>query len=209
MKRYAPNSRTATELALAKVGDEYPTGWCLRFAATDILGVPGTTDWDNQDANCHDFWDAAVIRGTVIETDDPAKIPAGALAIWSGGEHGHAAFTLGDGEVVGTDYPVHGRIDRHQIADLSEEWGYQLLGAILVDGNGYIYEPRPDDHRKTFKVIAAGGSRGYERPDTSAARGKKLRKGTKVDVELLQVRFKVWAEVDGTFYPFEDFERVS
>lgn len=207
MNRYAPHSRNATDRALAKVGDQYPDGWCLRFAATDVLGVPGTTDWDNPDADCHDFWDAAKIRGTVIETDKPDKIPAGALAIWSGGEYGHAAFTLGDGEVVGTSYPVLGRIGRHPIADLSEAWGYQLLGAILVDGNGYIYEPRPDDHRQTYRAVVSAPA--YSRPDTSAATGKKLRKGIKIEPTLVQVRFKVWAEHDGAFYRFEDLERIS
>lgn len=209
MRRFAPHSRTATERALAAVGNDYPTGWCLRFAATDVLGVPGTTDWDNVDADCHDFWDAAVIHGEVIETDDPTAFPARAIAIWSGGEYGHAAFTLGDGEGVGTDFPDRGRVGRFALADLAEAWGYQLLGAIIIDGNGYIYEPRPDDYRPTFKVTAVGGARGYTRPDTSAAPGKKLRKGAEREVELVQVRFKAWAEIDGVFYRLEDMERVS
>lgn len=207
--RYAPNSTTATDRALASVGKKYPTGWCLRFAATDVLGVPGTTDWDNPDADCVDFWEAAKTHGTVIETDDPTKIPAGALAIWSGGEYGHAAFTLEGGEAVGTDFPDLGHIGQFPIADLSEAWGYELLGAVLVDGNGYIYEPRPSDWRPTYKVTEDGGAIGYIRPDASAPRGKKLRKGAKVEPTLTQVRFKVWAEVDGTFYGLEDLERIQ
>jgi hypothetical protein len=211
MRRYAPHSRTSTDRALARIGDEYPTGWCLRFAATDVLGVPGahTADYTKPDPDCLDFWEAAKSLGQVIETDNPAKIPAGVLAIWAGGPHGHAAFTLAGGDAVGTDYPDLGHIGRFPIADLGSAWGYELLGAVLVDGNGYLYEPRPDDYRPTFKVTAAGGARGYARPDTSAAPGKKLRKGSKVDATLVQVRFKIWADVGGTFYRFEDLERVS
>lgn len=209
MRRYAPHSTTSRERALAAVGDDYPTGWCLRFAATDVLGVPGTTDWSNTEADCHDFWAAAVKAGTVIETDNPAKIPARSLVIWAGEPYGHAAYALGDGQAVGTDFPERGKIDQFAIADLGEQWGYELLGAILVDGNGYLYEPRPDDYRPTFKVTAKGGSRGHTRPDSSAPAAKKLRKGTTVEAAMHQVRFKVWAEVDGAFYPLDDLERVG
>lgn len=207
--RYAPHSTTATDRALGWIGKKYPTGWCLRFAATDVLGVPGTTDWTNPDADCLDFWEAAKAHGEVIETSDPKKIPAGAIAIWSGDPYGHAAFTLDGDDAVGTDYPDLGHIGRFPIADLGPAWGYELLGAVLVDGNGYIYEPRPDDYRPTFKVIAAGGAVGRTRPDASAPTGKKLRKGSKVEATLTQVRFKIWADVGGTFYRFEDLERIS
>lgn len=208
MRRYAPHSTTATQRALAAVSHDYPTGWCLRFAATDILGVPGahTADWDN-DPGCIEFWEAAKAHGEVIETNDPKRIPAPSIAIWTGGPYGHAAFVHEAGQGIGTDFPDRGRIGQFPIADLDWE-GYELVGAILIDGNGYIYAPRPADWRPTYKVTADGGAHGYTRPDTSARGGKKLRKGTKVQPTLTQVRFKAWAEIDGTFYQLEDLGRL-
>lgn len=208
IRRYAPNSRTSTDRALGFVGDDYPAGWCLRFAATDVLGVPGTTDWSNVDADCHDFWDAAKLHGTVLETDDPDEIPAGSLIIWAGGENGHAAFALGEGEAVGTDFPAMG-IDRFAIADLTEAWEYQLLGAVLVDGNGYIYEPRPDDYRRAYEVSNPTGAPGFTRPTNGAQNGETLDPGTVIEPELEQHQFKIWARVDGTFYRFEDLRRIT
>lgn len=210
ISRYAPHSRTAPERALGFVGETYPDGWCLRFAATDVLGVPGTTDWSNTDADCHDFWDAAVLRGTVIETDDPDEIPAHSLAIWSGDEHGHAAFALGEGEAVGTSFPTLGKIGRHRIADLTDAWGHTLLGAITVDGNGYIYAPRPDDFRRSYEVANPSGAQGFTSPTSGAQIGAPLDPGTVLEPdELVQHQFRQFARVGDVFYPFKDLRRLQ
>lgn len=168
--RYAPHAADAVPRALAQVGTSYPAGWCLRWAAS-IFGVPGVGDWDGDSANdAEDFWKAAVARGTVIKTADPEKIPAGSMVMWTGGshDHGHAAVAIGGGRMVSTDLPRRARIGNVEIDTVRTSWGLTLVGAILVDGNGYgLIKPAGASTLKKYRVTAESGLRGRTGPSTS------------------------------------------
>lgn len=210
--RYAPHATDARQRALAAEGDQYPTGWCLRWVATDVLGVPGTTDWTNRSADCHDFWEAAKANGTVVETSDPAKIPADSMVMFAGEPHGHSGYALDDGLMVSTDFPVIGRIGVAPIAELVDRWGFKLVGAILEDGNGYLYQPRPADAPRVFVVTNPDGAPGRTEPRLSAplrARSHK-KPGARLNVaHMEQHGFTGWARVGkSTWYQLADLRRV-
>lgn len=195
--RTAPYANTAIERARAQVGDRYPAGWCLRWAAS-VFGVPGVGDWDGDGANdAEDFWKAAVARGQVIETTDPSEIPAGSMVMWTGGshDHGHAAVAIGDGHMISTDLPFRNSIGEVDIDLVRKAWGLKLVGAILVDGNGYKLTPATGPARlKRYKVTAEGGLRGRTGPDTSYQTVLVLPKGKVITVkELVQRGRDQWA----------------
>lgn len=145
--KYAPGATKSRETALAWVGDKYPAGWCLRFQATKIFKVPGVGDWDrDRAADAEDYWKAAVARGVVVKTSDPAKIPAGVMILWTDpgrNDYGHAAYSLGGGMMVSTDLPTSGRVGKVKISEATRRWGHQLVGYVLVDGNGFTLTPKP------------------------------------------------------------------
>lgn len=169
--RFAPHAADSRKRALAKVGDRYPQGWCLRWVA-GILGVPGVGDWDgDRSADAEDFWKAAVKKGDVVKTNKPGKIPAGVMILWTGGshDHGHAAYSLGDGEMVSTDAPHSGRIGRVKVSWVREHWGLTLVGYIKRDANGYIYvKPTGPKPLKEYKVVSENGLNGRRAANLSA-----------------------------------------
>lgn len=145
--KYAPNASKARQTALGWVGRKYPPGWCLRFQALEIFKVPGVGDFDRDGhADAEDYWKAAITRGEVVRTSDPAKIPAGVMIMWTDpgrNDYGHAAYSLGDGEMVSTDLPNSGRVGRVKISEATRRWGHKLEGYVLVDGNGFTLAPKP------------------------------------------------------------------
>jgi hypothetical protein len=196
--KYAPHARNATERARARVGDPYHPGWCLRFVAHDVLGVSGVGDWEKMQAegynNVDDYWAAAVDHGKVVKTSDPAKIPAGSIVAWSGGEHGHAAYALGDGKIIGTDHPTHGRVGESTIKAITDDWDYKLLGAVLIDGGGYTYHQPAKRPARKYKVTAADGAPGHTSRSKSAPVGETAKSGATLTVNRLeQEGFIVWA----------------
>lgn len=145
--KYAPGAATARATALGWVGRKYPPGWCLRFQALEIFKVPGVGDWDrDRAADAEDYWKAAVARGKVVKTSDPAKIPAGVMIMWTDpgrNDYGHAAYSLGGGMMVSTDLPTSGKVGKVKISEASRRWGHKLVGYVLVDGNGFTLTPKP------------------------------------------------------------------
>lgn len=139
---YAPGTSGVgtRERAKAWVGDRFSPGWCLYWCLVHVFKVPGLGDYDHDgSADAEDYWKAAKKRGKVVETSDPKTIPAGVLIMWTGGshDHGHAAYSLGNGEMVSTDLPTRGRVGRVPIDMARARWGLKLVGYVLVDGNGF------------------------------------------------------------------------
>lgn len=135
MRRYAPHRATALERAQARVGDGYQAGWCLRFALYEAYGVaPFVLD-------AVTYWTEAVERGEISKARSgelPKTAPPGALVLWTGGAHGHAAIYAGDGQVITTDHPVRGRVGLAPIETIADQWGYKLAGWVKTDGAGWI-----------------------------------------------------------------------
>lgn len=141
---YAPglSGIGTTQRALDLVGTTYNPGWCLRFLLLEIYKVPGVASYDRhqlggRDANAIDYWVAAKDRGQVVHVDDADGIPAGVMVVWTGGEHGHVAYSLGGGEVITTDLPIRGRVGRVDVEDVVAAWGLDPAGYIVKDGNGF------------------------------------------------------------------------
>jgi hypothetical protein len=138
-----------------------------------VFGVPGVGDWDgDRAADAEDFWKAAVKRGDVVKTSDPRKIPAGVMVMWTGGsrDNGHAAYSLGKGEMVSTDLPHRGFIGRTRISQVKARWGLTLVGYIKRDANGYTYVRPDNDTRpvKEYEVVIKAGVNGRKKANTSS-----------------------------------------
>lgn len=174
---YAPGtSGTGTRnRAKAWIGRAFSPGWCLYWCLVHVFKVPGLGDYDHDgDADAVDYWKAAKKRGRVVETSDPKDIPAGVLISWTGGSHGygHAAYSLGDGEMVSTDLPTRGKVGRVPIDKARTQWGLKLVGYVLVDGNGFTLSRTPAPSTPTklprpvkYLVTAKTGLRGHKTPD--------------------------------------------
>lgn len=137
MLRYAPHRENAAARASLWLGKPFPRGWCLRWAAMDVYGVPPVADWsDPQGSTAAGYWQAAVDRGEVHETLSLNEMPPGSLLCFSGGRYGHAAIAAGLDEIITTDFPL-GRVGVATLDDLAD-LGYQLEGRVIVDGNGWV-----------------------------------------------------------------------
>lgn len=139
---YAPGTSSPGIVARAtkQIGDPFKIGYCLYWCLVNVFKVPGLGDFDHDgDADCMDYWRAAKARGTVVEETDAKKLPVGALAIWSGGSHGygHAAVVVEPGIIASTDLPRRGTIGKVPATEPHRAWGHDLLGYVLVDGNGF------------------------------------------------------------------------
>ena len=205
VNRYAPHAENSRSRALARVGRSYPPGWCLRWVAREIFGVPGVGDYDgDRAADAEDFWKAAVRRGDVVKTSSPSKIPAGVMVMWTGGrnDHGHAAYSLGDGMMVSTDAPTRGKIGKVKIAWVKDHWGLTLVGYIKKDANGYIYrKPSGKREPKVYKVVAEGGLYGRRKPNRSAKIVRLAKKGERIKaVRLAEGAGMLWAVTDNDVF---------
>jgi len=155
---YAPGTSGIGTRARAEswLGKAFSPGWCLYWCLVHVFKVPGLGDYDHDgSADAEDYWKAAKARGKVVATSDPKKIPAGVLIMWTGGsrDHGHAAYSLGDGEMVSTDLPTRGKVGRVPIATAHDEWGLTLVGYVLVDGNGFtLTRSNPANWETTTEV---------------------------------------------------------
>lgn len=197
MDRYAPHCDDAVDRALAQVGNSYPAGWCLRWAA-GIFGVPGVGDWDGDSANdAEDFWKAALAKGDVVRTSDPNKLVAGSMAMWVGGSHdnGHAAVVVDKAKIVSTDLPRRNRIGLVDASLPHTAWGLTLVGCILVDGNRYILKKASGPKaNKRYKVTAESGLLGRTQPSTSAPANYLAPAGKILSVsQLVQRGAEQWA----------------
>lgn len=173
---YAPGLSTPGIVlrARARLGKTNRVGWCLYEQLTKIFLVPGVADYDRDgDADCLDYWKAAVNRGKVVKTTDPDDIPVGALVIW-GTRFGHAATYIGDRKIITTD-AERGRWGITSIDMPRTRWGHDLLGYVVVDGNGYTLmrpeEPatvRQLEKSLLYVVTTKAGLKGRQGPSTAS-----------------------------------------
>jgi len=146
MTKNAPRvGLAAVKRAKARVGTRLAAaGYCQMFTR-ECYGVPASGDFDgDRDADAVDAWKKARKHGRVVVTNNPRAIPRGAAVYWSGGRngHGHAAVSLGEGRCVSTDAKGPRTVAVANIDDLTRSWGLNLLGYVLVDGNGWtLYRP--------------------------------------------------------------------
>lgn len=188
--KYAPGLSGTGTIARARawVGRKFSPGWCLYWCLTQVYKVPGLGDYDHDGAaDAEDYWKAAKKRGTVVETSDPKKIPAGALIMWTGGsgDHGHAAVSLGDGQMISTDLPTRGKVGECPIDLPRSRWGHKLVGYVEVDGNGFTLrrepvEPPPAPKPDVYRVTTPAGLNIRSGPSTRSKVLGLAKKGTKV-----------------------------
>lgn len=116
------------------------TGLCMMFTRM-MYGVPAVGDYDGDgDADAVDGWKSAKRKHP---TKDPYEIPRGVPVFWSGGRngYGHAAISVGGGQMWSTDIVHAGRVDLAPIAEVRRKWGLELLG-WTEDINGVtLYVP--------------------------------------------------------------------
>lgn len=178
---YAPGTsgKGTRERAKAWVGKGFSPGWCLYWCLTEVFLVPGLGDYDHDGAaDAEDYWKAALKRGKVVQTSDPKNIPAGVIIMWTGGsgDHGHAAYSLGNGEMISTDLETRGKVGRVAVDRARAKWGLKLVGYITVDANGFTLSRDVVEHSKPKKlpkpvkyvVRANGGLRGHRVPDAAS-----------------------------------------
>lgn len=80
----------------------------------------------------HSGFDDAISHWNAIPATQ--KLPGwqpGALAFWSGGDHGHVAIGNHAGKVYSTDFPTSGRVGEAEVNDISSAWGKTFLGWTL------------------------------------------------------------------------------
>lgn len=166
--KYAKYAADVRDRALGTVGDEYPAGWCLRFCLSEIYGAPGIGDWDgDRAADAEDYAKAAAKADQLHSIESLDDIPDGALVLWTGGrnDHGHAAVSLGGGEIVSTDLPRSGRVGRVSISEPAERWGLKLAGYVTVAPTGHHLVKKAKTKRATpYRVTARSGLRGRTGP---------------------------------------------
>ncbi len=56
------------------------------------------------------------------------SIPAGGLAFFSGGSHGHVAISTGDGRLISNDIHGRGTYTYTTISEITNKWGDRYLG---------------------------------------------------------------------------------
>lgn len=116
------------------------TGMCMKFTRM-MFGVGAVGDFDGDgDADAVDGWKSAHRKH---RTTDPHAIPRGVPVFWSGGRngYGHAAPSVGGGQMWTTDLIRSGRVDLAPISLVRREWGLELLG-WTEDINGVtVYTP--------------------------------------------------------------------
>ena len=187
--KYAKHATDHRERALDLVGTKYPAGWCLRFVLSEIFGAPGIGDWDGDGAaDAEDYLKAAKRAGTLNPIEDPEDVPAGALVLWTGGrnDHGHAAYSLGEGGIVSTDLPKAGRVGRVHIDAPNKYWGLALAGWVTTAPTGHRLNkgkaPAPAKPTTTrYRVTARSGLRGRAGATTRSRVLASLRYGQHLD----------------------------
>lgn len=139
----APRSgQAAVDKALSWVGKPYPIGYCQMWT-NEVFGTGAVSDYDRDGAcDAEDGWRKAVDHGKVVHAGvikNLADVPAATMLYWLGGrqDHGHAAVSIGGGQMVSTDLPTMGRIGKVPITKARDEWGLSFVGYVLVEGNGH------------------------------------------------------------------------
>lgn len=159
------------------------TGLCMMFTRM-MYGIPAVGDVDRDgDADAVDGWKSAKHKHP---TSNPHDIPRGVPVFWSGGPngYGHAAPSVGGGQMWSTDIERRGKVDLAPIAEVERKWGLKLLG-WTEDINGVrVYTPptkeEPDMNEFENRAIASLTRLEY----VIQALGKALGFGKKVDAAL-------------------------
>lgn len=115
-------------------------GLCMMFTRKMYaVGAVGDYDGDG-DADAVDGWKSARHKHP---TKNPHDIPRGVPVFWSGGRngYGHAAISVGGGQMWSTDIMRNGKVDLAPISAVRRQWGLELLG-WTEDINGVrLYNP--------------------------------------------------------------------
>ena len=161
------------------------TGWCAVFTRS-AFGAPAIGDHDGDGAaDAEDVWKAAKHKHP--ETN-PARIPRGVPVFWAGGggDHGHAAVSVGNSLMWSTDVKRTGYVDLVPIDDVRRKWGLTLLG-WTEDINGVrVYTPptkeEPNMALSDFEKRALASLTRLEA--MLSALGRALGFGKKIDAAL-------------------------
>lgn len=220
MTKYAKNADQHPQIALGWVGKKYPAGWCLRFCLRELYGVPGIGDWDgDRAADAEDYAKASARADQLHTFDSYDDIPAGALVLWTGGrnDHGHAAYSLGGGEIVSTDLPTSGKVGRVRASVPETSWGLKPAGYVThaVSGEkltkGTVAGPgKPKPKPTRYRVTARSGLIGRQGPSTTAKRVAGRPYGSTIDaVKTVKGGGMEWAvTADGTHYAMRYLRRA-
>lgn len=129
------------------------TGLCMMFTRM-MFGVSAVGDVDGDgDADAVDGWKSAKRKHP---TKDPYDIPRGVPVFWSGGRngYGHAAISVGGGQMWSTDIERAGKVDLAPIAEVKRKWGLELLGwAEDINGVTLYVPPAPAPPKKEGKEM--------------------------------------------------------
>ena len=132
-------------------GKKNQVGYCL-LEVVEIFGLTGPYSWGgNGKFWAYNFWLSAVKNGKVVKTNDPKDIPAGAMVFHAprpgattvGGKAGHVAVGAGGGKEYSTDRPKDGVRGKVTIKSVEKSWKKELVGYILVTGDGVTLTDRP------------------------------------------------------------------
>lgn len=140
MTTYAPRTMTAAgNKAKSLVGKANRVGYCLAECVRTVYGIMGPYHWGgNGRAWAINYWLSAVSRGKVVKTNDPNKVPFGAMAFFDSARNRpeHVVIGAGGGYCYSTDFPRTGRWGKVKIRSIEASWGMKLVGYILVTGDG-------------------------------------------------------------------------
>jgi len=103
----------------------YPVGMCARWTR-EQYSIPALGDFDGDgDADAVDMWKACVLKN-----HDDRNPPAGVPVFWAGGSrgHGHAAISLGGGNVRSIDRPRSGQVGTVPLSEIERVWNLRYLG---------------------------------------------------------------------------------
>lgn len=129
------------------------TGMCMRFTRM-MYGVAAVGDYDGDgDADAVDGWKSAKRKHP---TKDPYDIPRGVPVFWRGGPkgYGHAAISVGGGQMWSTDIQRRGKVDLAPIAEVERKWGLELLGwAEDINGVTLYVPPAPAPPNQKGKEV--------------------------------------------------------
>lgn len=126
-------------------------GLCMMFTRM-MYGVGAVGDYDGDgDADAVDGWKSAHRKH---RTTDPHQIPRGVPVFWSGGRsgYGHAAISVGGGQMWTTDLIRTGKVDLAPISGVRRVWGLELLG-WTEDLNGVVVAPADVPPNKEGKEV--------------------------------------------------------
>jgi hypothetical protein len=130
----------AAQWARAQLGHYGWDNLCLSFVRQSF-GVDYVGDWPTSSRMAGTAWDRARFKHR--ETD-PRKIPFGVPVFFElPTVADHVLFSTADGDGIGNDFIVNGRIDYNKIAEVAARWGALLGWTEDLVGNRVWSPPTP------------------------------------------------------------------